>query len=230
LITAYCTISELATALRIKVTVDNTDSLQRCVDAAAMEIDDCIDRPPGDPVPLAGWLFDQSTQAADPGDGQLRLNKTNPQAVSAIYLDPVDTDGTDLTVQVGELAPNDLLRLYDTGGRFEQFTLTGPPVDNGGWFTLPVSRTGSSSSPLQLEDGMALTVAVLHPTPLLVHQLALANRINILRGVEWWKSNDAAVGAAVGMDQSGVFTAPRSSFMTRHGGNMVPLKQQWGVA
>src|SRR5215510_5381798 len=57
---------------------------------------------------------------------------------------------------------------------------------------------------------------------------ALANRVNIVRGVEWFKANDAAFGV-VGFDQTGVLQAPRDSFR-RHAYELTPLKQQWGVA
>jgi hypothetical protein len=56
----------------------------------------------------------------------------------------------------------------------------------------------------------------------------LANRVNVLRGVEWWKANDAAFGV-IGFDQTGALQAPRDGF-ARHGRALVPLKQQWGVA
>jgi len=49
---AYATVNELAAALRISVTAANTDALQRCLDAAAAEIDHRIDAPaPVDPDP-----------------------------------------------------------------------------------------------------------------------------------------------------------------------------------
>jgi len=57
---------------------------------------------------------------------------------------------------------------------------------------------------------------------------ALANRVNIVRGVEWYKANDAAFGV-IGFDQSGALTAPRDTF-NRHAYELTPLKQQWGVA
>jgi hypothetical protein len=56
----------------------------------------------------------------------------------------------------------------------------------------------------------------------------LANRVNLLRGVEWWKANDAAFGV-IGFDQTGAIRAPRDSF-ARHEAALLPLKQQWGVA
>ena len=56
----------------------------------------------------------------------------------------------------------------------------------------------------------------------------LANRVNLLRGVEWWKSNAAAFGV-IGFDQTGALQAPRDGF-ARHGRTLIPLKQQWGIA
>ena len=63
------------------------------------------------------------------------------------------------------------------------------------------------------------------PTP---EDDVLANRVNVLRAVEWWKSNDAAFGV-IGFAETGALQAPRDSF-ARHGRELVPLKQQWGVA
>jgi hypothetical protein len=56
----------------------------------------------------------------------------------------------------------------------------------------------------------------------------IANRVNIVRGVEWFKSNDAAFGV-IGFDQTGSLTAPRDGF-NRHAFALTPLKQGWGVA
>ena len=56
----------------------------------------------------------------------------------------------------------------------------------------------------------------------------LANRVNLLRGVEWWKANDAAFGV-IGFDQTGALQAPRDGF-NRHAYTLTPLKQQWGLA
>ena len=105
---AYATIEELAAALRITVTAANTATLQACLDAAASEIDNTLDR-----------------------------------------LDPVD------------------------------------PAD------------------------------------------PLANRVNLLRGVEWFKANDAAFGV-IGVSDTGTLQAPRNTFR-RHAISLLPLKQQWGV-
>ena len=57
---------------------------------------------------------------------------------------------------------------------------------------------------------------------------ALANRVNVVRAVEWWKANDAAFGV-LGFDQIGALQVPRNGFR-RHAAALVPLKQAWGIA
>jgi hypothetical protein len=56
----------------------------------------------------------------------------------------------------------------------------------------------------------------------------LAERVCLMRGLEWAKANDAAFGA-IGFADSGVLTAPRDQF-ARWGRTLIPLKQQFGVA
>lgn len=49
---AYATVEELAAALRIRVTPTNTDGLQSKLDAAAVVIDQFLDRPTDQPLPV----------------------------------------------------------------------------------------------------------------------------------------------------------------------------------
>lgn len=51
---AYATVDELAAALRIQVTPANTENLQRCLEAAAAEIDHAVDRV--DPIAPGEYL------------------------------------------------------------------------------------------------------------------------------------------------------------------------------
>jgi len=55
----------------------------------------------------------------------------------------------------------------------------------------------------------------------------LVNRVNLLRGVEWYKANDAAFGV-IGVSDTGTLQAPRNTFR-RHAVSLLPLKQRWGV-
>lgn len=57
---------------------------------------------------------------------------------------------------------------------------------------------------------------------------ALLNRVNLLRGVEWFKGQDAAFGV-IGMAETGALRAPQNAF-ARHYLALIPRKQQFGVA
>ena len=48
---AYATVDDLAGALHLRVTPENQQSLQRAIDAAAVEIDQDLDRPLDQPLP-----------------------------------------------------------------------------------------------------------------------------------------------------------------------------------
>ena len=120
---AYATVQELADALRVRVTEQNTPGLQACLDAAALEIDHEVDwRPVVQPLP---------------GPGPLEL-----------------------------------------------------PADD--------------------------------------ERLPLLNRVNLVRGVEWFKANDAAFGV-IGYAETGALTAPRDAF-NRHAFALLPVKERWGIA
>ena len=56
----------------------------------------------------------------------------------------------------------------------------------------------------------------------------LVNRVNVLRGVEWFKANDAAFGV-IGYDQTGAIRTPRNGF-ARHAMTLLPVKVGFGVA
>jgi len=57
---------------------------------------------------------------------------------------------------------------------------------------------------------------------------ALANRVNLVRSVEWFKANDAAFGV-IGFDEAGTLQAPRDGFR-RHAASLMPLKGLFGIA
>lgn len=55
----------------------------------------------------------------------------------------------------------------------------------------------------------------------------LAHSVNLMRGVEWWKANDAAFGY-IGAGEDAL-RLPRSTF-SRHAAALTPLRRGWGVA
>jgi len=226
---AYATVDELAGALRIAVTPANTAGLQSCLDAAALEIDDAVDRRlDAGAVPAVAYLFSTATTAADPGPGYLRMDKTQASAVKHLYVDQVDADG--VTLPWVDVTTNDVIVVSDpaASGQWQRFDLTAPTVDKTGWYDLPVNRTDVSAVAPTFLNGARVTVIGLRPTVLGTQQLALAKRVNILRGVEWWKANDAAWGI-LGFADTGALRLPRATFV-RHAATLLPLKQQWGLA
>jgi hypothetical protein len=225
---AYATVDELAAALRVRLTAENTPGLQACLDAAALEINHELDLPARATLPSAAWVFDTSTAAGDPGPGTLRLNKPTAAATSSLYVDDHDADGAirDLT----DITTGDLLVVSDaaTDTMWWQFEATGPAAANTGWYTIPVDLDDESTTPLDPAAGERLTGRFLRVTRLSTQRLALANRVNIVRGVEWYKANDAAFGV-IGFNDTGTLTAPRDGF-NRHAFTLTPLKQGFGVA
>jgi hypothetical protein len=230
---AYATIDELAVALRVRVTAENTALLQTCLDAAALEINHDIDLvlEEGTVHPPAPYLFSTSTQATDPGAGRVRYNKVSTPPTSQLYVDVLDDAAVDHTAGLQEATTSDVIEFADAVASdvWERFQLTGPAVNNTGWFMLPVAFLAASTERLDRTEGKQLAVLTLRPARLLPPQeLALANRVNVLRGVEWYKSNDAAFGV-IGFEETGALQAPRDGF-NRHAYTLSPLKRQWGLA
>src|SRR5262245_15797977 len=57
---------------------------------------------------------------------------------------------------------------------------------------------------------------------------ALAQQVNVARGVEWWKANDATFGG-VGFADVGILKVPADAF-ARHAANLMPMVQSFGIA
>jgi hypothetical protein len=70
---------------------------------------------------------------------------------------------------------------------------------------------------VEIDDALAASPPVDYTTSPLV------NRVNVLRGVEWWKANDAAYGIPAVPNQ------PGDSF-ARHAITLLPLRTAFGVA
>src|SRR5262245_33473079 len=140
---AYATVDDLAAALRVTVTVQNTPTLQSCLDAAAAEINHTIDADL-DEVSSADWIYSTTLTMADPGAGNVRFNKSNANAVQNIALSATTAGG--VTVAPGDIDVDDHLRFYDAtnSNRWEQFLVTNPVTVNAGWGQIPVTHENAS--------------------------------------------------------------------------------------
>lgn len=238
---SYATVEELAAALRVRVTAENQDALQRCLDAAAEEIDHEIDWPVGAAAPAGQYLeepgthlsvivsapfvFSSSNVMADPGPGGFRADKVSPANVAELAFSVTDSEGNDRS-GLFELAAGGTI-IISGDGQQAFLTVTAAVTDNGSWVLVPADYLGG---PMALEDGVVYDAGTVTEVeePIPSPETGLLNRVNLLRGVEWWKANDAAFGV-IGFDQTGVLQAPRDGF-ARHAATLTPQKRQWGIA
>jgi len=86
----------------------------------------------------------------------------------------------------------------------------------------PVLEACLDAASAEIAHYLDRTVVLPTPTP------SLVERVCVARGVEWWKANDAAFGA-IGTQNTGVLNAPTDGF-DRHAKNLLPFKQQFGIA
>jgi hypothetical protein len=77
---------------------------------------------------------------------------------------------------------------------------------------------------VEIDAAIDLVDPVAGPDPSL---LPLANRVNVLRGVEWWKSNDAAWNVLADTSGAGM-RLPKNTF-ARHATTLRPIKQRFGI-
>lgn len=224
---AYATVDELAAKLRIAVTVGNTAGLQSCLDAAAQEINATLDLAPGT-VTAGRYLFSTVLTSADPGPGYFRFDKTALPATKKMFVDYLDADGVDRSAGVLSSAADDLIQISDWGNAndWARFIVGGAAIDRGGWVEIPVNYdTGSGT--LALGQAEPAQVAGLRPSVVLGQKLALAKEVNMLRAVEWWKSNDAAWNVLADTSGAGL-RLPKNTF-ARHAATLLPLKQRFGI-
>src|SRR5262245_55343995 len=127
---AYATVAELAAELRVAVTAGNTARLQACLDAAQLEIDHSVDRAADQVAPTGEWELSNIVPAADPGPGQLRLDKPTTPPATKVYIDMVDFVGVNRSAGLAGLIIDDLVQVEDAAGgpNYVLFGLTGPAV------------------------------------------------------------------------------------------------------
>jgi hypothetical protein len=101
------------------------------------------------PTPTHTFRYNlNSSVAAPPASGQLRLNNTNQQAVTTVWLHNIDQDSQDVAVYWSEVVAGSTVRLYiqdrDDSTRWVRYTQTTDRVDQGTYQEIPVSFDSSS--------------------------------------------------------------------------------------
>lgn len=95
---------------------------------------------PGDPGEPGGTLLSafwqySSTSGLPPGSGQMRSNTP----LTELYIHEIDTDGYDRHVGLGMVSSAAQILVRATNGTSMDLQIEGPPVDNGTYWTFPVS-------------------------------------------------------------------------------------------
>lgn len=98
----------------------------------------------------SSWRFSTTTAAADPGNRTLRYDNATPANVLNLYINDTTNEGTDASTILGLLVAGN--RIYvqqnDDAANATLFELTGPAVDNTGWWTVPVSVVSTLALPV----------------------------------------------------------------------------------
>lgn len=87
------------------------------------------------------WRFSTSTTAADPGSGRFRFDNATPASVTNIYLDSVTQGGLTLDNFLADLSIGEEIGIQqgDDAGKIIVVEISGAPVNNTGWWTIPVT-------------------------------------------------------------------------------------------
>jgi hypothetical protein len=96
----------------------------------------------------AGYTFETTTTAADPGPGDIRFNSATPASVTNIYIDDIgEWNSRDHSWLLSSLSDGDLIIIRSNNDMADYWigTVNGTPTDNTGWWTIPVTHVRSGS-------------------------------------------------------------------------------------
>lgn len=102
---------------------------------------------PGGGLLSGQYRFSTSIVAADPGAGRFRYDNAAYASVTEIFIDDFTNPGVDISNILALITTGDRLYIQgeDDSNEFAVWNVTGPSVDNVGWFTIPVElETGGN--------------------------------------------------------------------------------------
>ena len=118
------------------------------------------------------YKFSTSIAAADPGTGRVAYNNAVPANVTQIYLSETTDLGFDASGVLSTIDEGDVAYVQQKGDatRYAEFNIEGPAVDNGAWWTIPVSA--GSTGALPSNNALVSVIYNLNP-PLLAPSVAI---------------------------------------------------------
>ena len=93
------------------------------------------------------FTYKNSTAAGDPGNGNFRYNSLISSSITNIYIDTTTANGLDVSkifLRMSSGSNQIYVQQKTDATRASLFAMSSEPVDNGGWFTLPVLYLTSS--------------------------------------------------------------------------------------
>jgi hypothetical protein len=98
--------------------------------------------PPVSPVGglTMSYTFSTTTTEADPGSGLLRVNNADQTLATELYVSATSKTGNDVDFVWANMYTDEFVGLWEQAGDHEgiYYIITGPPVDNTGWWTIPI--------------------------------------------------------------------------------------------
>lgn len=94
------------------------------------------------------YRFSSSVASADPGSGKLRFDSATPASIANIYIDNLNDSGVDISSYLALLKKGDVVAIQDkdNSGNAFRFDVLSNPVNNTGWWTIPVSLDRSQGT------------------------------------------------------------------------------------
>src|SRR5262245_43901007 len=94
------------------------------------------------------YRFSTNTAMADPGPGQFRVDAAVFTTSTAMALDTVTDNGTDITNVLSSLLAGDMLYIQTqaSSANWARHRITGTPVNQGGWFQIGVEHVSSGGT------------------------------------------------------------------------------------
>lgn len=92
--------------------------------------------------------FSTNTTTSDPGNRAIKTNNASIVAATELYINDLDTHSDDNQWFMRALAEGDTFVMFQENDKDAVHVLevTGPPVDNTGWWTIPINRIAGQSS------------------------------------------------------------------------------------
>ncbi|MET0786105.1 MAG: hypothetical protein ABWY25_05315 [Paenisporosarcina sp.] len=90
---------------------------------------------PGGSLLSAFWQY-SNTAGTPPSNGQMR---TNGPPITELYVNEIDTDGYNRSVGLATISTGSTILVRAANSTSMDLDIIGPPVDNGTWWTIPVS-------------------------------------------------------------------------------------------